>query len=681
MLARVSIVVRKTVTISTTALLAASLAAPAVMARNFDDLGGHWSARFVQQMAAKGVITGYSDNTVRPDRQVSRVEAVVMLVRALGLEEIAANINYLPQDFQRREEVADWAKGFVALAAEDGILTDTDKENFRPSQAASRAEIAVWAVRALGLAERAAGLFGSALDFTDVDALPNWVRGYIAVAAQEGIMVGNPDGTFAPSGLVTRGQMATLLARIDDRQTNELDQHEKRGVLRAVNAGDGRLTLRLDDGTETELRLATGADIFRLNLSASALALKVGDEIRAVGGSDGLILFVAASPSPVETKGTIHVVDEANRQIVIKKTGDALATVTVGGSARIGVDGVTAGVADLVKGQEVTVQERDGQVVEIVAKSVLREFQAVLQSMITTPTARLLVVAEEDADGDLERVTYTLSPEVKVTKNNREATLSDLVVNDRATLVTKNLEVVIITAESHQRVLEGTLTAVKFGNPAVVEFRGDLGDFRYPVASGASLKRGGKTVGLTSLRAGDEVTIRVTGGEIVKIDADLSSEKVTGIVKYVTLARGLFLTITRQDGTETTYPFTSKTYVEVEGEEASYMDLQPGYQVTVILKGDEVKTIQATGAEQLAELSGKVLYVDERAGVVVLETTEDGAAGSEFVYVNSDTVVVRFSRVARDIDLVVPGDRVIAVGTRTGGRFTASSIVVTAAGE
>lgn len=53
-------------------------------AKNFYDTIGHWAAASIRTAAANGWITGYEDGSFRPDQEVTRAEAVTMVNRMLG---------------------------------------------------------------------------------------------------------------------------------------------------------------------------------------------------------------------------------------------------------------------------------------------------------------------------------------------------------------------------------------------------------------------------------------------------------------------------------------------------------------------------------------------------------------------------------------------------------------------
>ncbi len=51
---------------------------------SFSDISGHWAARYISRAAELGWIKGYSDNTFRPNKDITRAEAMAMINRVLN---------------------------------------------------------------------------------------------------------------------------------------------------------------------------------------------------------------------------------------------------------------------------------------------------------------------------------------------------------------------------------------------------------------------------------------------------------------------------------------------------------------------------------------------------------------------------------------------------------------------
>ncbi|WP_042169601.1 cadherin-like beta sandwich domain-containing protein [Paenibacillus gorillae] len=100
-----------------------------------------------------------------------------------------------------------WAAAAIIQAASIGITSGYADGTFRPNAPITRAEFAVLLIKALQIQGE-----GSELRFTDNKAIGNWAKHYIALAVKEGIINGYSDGTFRPHGLITRAEMAVMLA-------------------------------------------------------------------------------------------------------------------------------------------------------------------------------------------------------------------------------------------------------------------------------------------------------------------------------------------------------------------------------------------------------------------------------------------------------------------------------------
>ena len=158
----------------------------------------------IEWLAAAGITQGcnwpYGDHFC-PDRPVTRAEMATFLVRALGLE---------PEPGQRFLDVGNTthASNINAIAAAGITLGCVpDGTRYCPEQPVTRAEMATFLVRALGLEPVPGQRF---LDVGNTTHASN-----INAIAAAGITLGCvPDGSlFCPQDPVSRGQMAAFLQR------------------------------------------------------------------------------------------------------------------------------------------------------------------------------------------------------------------------------------------------------------------------------------------------------------------------------------------------------------------------------------------------------------------------------------------------------------------------------------
>jgi hypothetical protein len=173
----------------------------------FSDTQGHWAEQQINEAVAKGIVSGYPDNSFRPDADVSRQEFAVLLMRAIGEQ---TDIDESAQSFSDGEQIGSWARQAVAAAVQTGIIRGYEDGSFRPKEKIRRAEMTVMIVRALQLPIIADG----ATSFADDADIADWAKGYVAAAAKSGIVNGRSGNRFMPNDTSTRGEATVMLVRI-----------------------------------------------------------------------------------------------------------------------------------------------------------------------------------------------------------------------------------------------------------------------------------------------------------------------------------------------------------------------------------------------------------------------------------------------------------------------------------
>lgn len=107
-----------------------------------------WYFPYVETAARRGIIKG-SDGRFRPDDPVTREEMAAMILRTLGQEAAAQAAASRMLPFRDATEVAAWARGYVALALERGLLQGVDASSLAPRERATRAQAAAVVLRAM----------------------------------------------------------------------------------------------------------------------------------------------------------------------------------------------------------------------------------------------------------------------------------------------------------------------------------------------------------------------------------------------------------------------------------------------------------------------------------------------------------------------------------------------------
>jgi len=183
----------------------------------FQDVRSHWAKTEIEAMAKAGFIKGTQEGIFEPERDMTRAEFVAILVRILGLEEVATN------DFS---DVAagKWYNGaigaYAAYTGWDSLMAEG--AFFRPEDAVTREEAASFlakGVKAANLSEAAVRTAISA--FTDASDCDTAYRSGMAYCVEKGLILGSSDGKLLPKEHLTRAQAATILSRLLRLSGNE----------------------------------------------------------------------------------------------------------------------------------------------------------------------------------------------------------------------------------------------------------------------------------------------------------------------------------------------------------------------------------------------------------------------------------------------------------------------------
>ncbi|MFC3747684.1 cadherin-like beta sandwich domain-containing protein [Paenibacillus sp. GCM10012306] len=184
------------------AVLVSDKAEPSIpkVAKDFADIYGHWAEISIKELVSLGGLTGYPDDTFRPDNKITRAEFVTMIVKTFNLQ--SAN----GQEFA--DTKTHWAHDAIATAAALGIVNGYNGDVFAPNEWVTREQVAAIVVRAAQLVST-----DKDINFSDSSKISAWARPALATAIDQGLVNGYTDGTVKPTGNTTRAEAATILLR------------------------------------------------------------------------------------------------------------------------------------------------------------------------------------------------------------------------------------------------------------------------------------------------------------------------------------------------------------------------------------------------------------------------------------------------------------------------------------
>ncbi|MHA7964422.1 cadherin-like beta sandwich domain-containing protein [Paenibacillus sp. CAU 1782] len=174
----------------------------------YSDIKEHWAEEAVKRASELGIVSGYTDHSFMPERQVSRAEFTIMLMKAIGQDVLGEPVRFTDQG-----QIPEWAMESIAKAVAKGIVGGYGDGSFQPSKTISRAEMAVMIARALSLPNQATVSAG----FADDSSIPEWAKSSVHILKEQGILSGRGGNRFDPSAFTTRAEAITLILRLLDQ--------------------------------------------------------------------------------------------------------------------------------------------------------------------------------------------------------------------------------------------------------------------------------------------------------------------------------------------------------------------------------------------------------------------------------------------------------------------------------
>jgi hypothetical protein len=176
-----------------------------------------WGYNAIALAQQQGFLSGYPDQTFRPQQPMTRVQAIAAV--ASGLKLAPAPVSHLGI-YRDRAQIPSYAITALATAHYHNlVINHPDSALLRPLEPITRGEVATLIYQGLVATGQAPAL---GTDFTKPESIPayafadiqhHWAAGYIEKLLQRGIVQGYQDGHFYPNRPITRAQVAALLVK------------------------------------------------------------------------------------------------------------------------------------------------------------------------------------------------------------------------------------------------------------------------------------------------------------------------------------------------------------------------------------------------------------------------------------------------------------------------------------
>ena len=146
----------------------------------------HWATESIDYVTSRGLFNGKTEDTFAPEEATTRAQLMTVLARLDGADTTGAALE----------------KG-MAWAVANGI---SDGSN--PNAPITRQQLAAMLYRYAG-----SPAVEGTLNFPDAGSVSDYAKDAMLWVTQNGIINGKTDGRLDPTGLATRAQVATMIAR------------------------------------------------------------------------------------------------------------------------------------------------------------------------------------------------------------------------------------------------------------------------------------------------------------------------------------------------------------------------------------------------------------------------------------------------------------------------------------
>lgn len=179
------------------------------LTQTFSDVGtGYWAYSYIERLFSSGITSGCAAGLYCPEDSVTRAQMAVFLEKGIhGAAFVAPNVAPTFGD-----TAGHWAEDWIEALKTDGVTSGCLVGFYCPESSVTRAQMAVFLLKATHGSAYAPPAVGVDTGFTDV-AIDYWAAAWIKQLAAEAITGGCAAGVYCPENAVTRAQMAVFLVK------------------------------------------------------------------------------------------------------------------------------------------------------------------------------------------------------------------------------------------------------------------------------------------------------------------------------------------------------------------------------------------------------------------------------------------------------------------------------------
>lgn len=592
---------KKILKVAASMLLAVAMTTPAFAAptetntEKFSDINTEnfaWAKPYINEMAEKGLIAGYSDGTFKPDNDVTRLEALSLFARAMGstneVNEEILEIAHEKYDDVIKNYGLTWGKDEIAYLMYKGALKKTDLDTYLKDKEKDtpmkRYEAAIIITKAMGGEAKALSDLGVVLDYTDAREVPANAIQYVGFATDNKIMEGMGNNTFSPNTTVKRSQMAVMLSRTVDKTNYKFEKQK----LVSIDASTRTITTRRPDGEEGSYVYTDDTAMKNRGDETQPKDMYTGVDAILTFAGDKLVAVDTTSTQPDKTVTGTYVsysTSSAVTTIRVTPIGETeVQSYECASDLAVTYDGTPATIRSFTKGDVMTLQIVNGKVSVITGENKTTTISGAIVESVSVDEEVTMKISHGDKSYDGQ--TYIVSNDVSVTKNEAPSSLDKIYKGDRVTLTLEYGVISKIKASSNQKVVEGTIQALTISTQSTMLVKVKDEVMTYEIPKNVEILINGEEGSLYDFRVNDKVKLTLESDAIKKIVAETTQESsgnITGVVTGVNTSYGVIsvLPTGADDSKQAFCKDDATTFVTADGKSKKMKDIKVGQTVDI----------------------------------------------------------------------------------------------------
>ena len=592
-----------------------------VNAVTFTDISSHWAKGYIERVAKNGLVAGYDDKTFKPDNNVTVLESLVMMSRLYDIDEDLREqiVEKYESKFDRMVNTRgyDWSFEYLSIIIELGVVSEKGIDDM----------------------------------FAKKTITQDATREEIAVLLTKAMLLGQE----------AQDLKLYSLPFIDaEKISNVARPYVYMMYKKEIMQGDDKKNVNPANKI-TRAEVATVIDKAYNYLQDNDVYPEFDNFVKTTVES-GIISQISSSKNEMY----IYIRNEAGKENIIEIDDDT----------QITINKKSKGFSDLKKDMVVNCKIDENRLaVSIEVDSSKEVINGRISLVAYAAPASLTII-----NGDKDKVQYKIPSDAKVYLDGKAVELKKLNKNDDVTLLLEDGKVYQVNSISRIKEYDGVITKINYSKyPITISVKMENGQEKvFEFNSFVDVTRNDKESSFDQVRVGDEVTVTTEYDEMIAINTVAREAEISGTINEIILGSVSKLKIANEDGDVDQYTISKNVIVTIGNKTASVNDLRIGYNVYINTSGGEIVTIEASELQSVINFAGKVIYINEKDKLIMMQNTSGVKGQPELVNlkVSSSTKIINISGDTKYLKDIAEGQLISSTAISQNGEYVAVTIII-----